>query len=186
VATMNRSQGEQRAASGRVNEHAREVVTIDHVRFGDLFGLRNLQSTCFQGGQAYGIATLLVFYLWPRADILVARFGDEVIGCVVGDVQRDQARILNLCVAPEFRRQGIGTALLQAMERRLDRDNITLMVEDKNMGAQVLYRKFEYLPVGDLRDYYGRNRHGVLMQKRRVTVPVGYRPELTVSDGRHD
>jgi ribosomal-protein-alanine N-acetyltransferase len=41
------------------------------------------------------------------------------------------------------------------------------MVEDKNVGAQELYRRSGYLAVGDLRNYYGKNCHGILMQKRR-------------------
>jgi [ribosomal protein S18]-alanine N-acetyltransferase len=186
MVTMDRLRVDHDAVAQPAREHVNGVIEIAHAEFSDLWDLRKLQLACFQGGQAYGYATLLAFHLWPRADIIVARFGDEIVGCVVGDIQRDQSRILNLCVAPVYRRQGIGTALLRAMERRLDSDNITLMVEDKNMGAHMLYRKLEYLPVGDLRDYYGRNRHGVLMQKRRVTVPVGYRPQFTVSDGRHD
>jgi [ribosomal protein S18]-alanine N-acetyltransferase len=161
-------------------------VQIVDAGTGDLIGLRNLQRHCFQGGQAYGIMTLLVFHIWPKARILVARRGDEIIGCVIGDIQRDQARVLNLCVEPKYRRHGVGSALLSAIESVMDRDNMTLMVEDKNHAAQALYRQHGYLSVGDLRDYYGRNRHGVLMQKRRVRTPLGYRPELTISDRRDE
>jgi [ribosomal protein S18]-alanine N-acetyltransferase len=165
---------------------AAQQVQIADAGAGDLMGLRNLQRHCFQDGQAYGITTLLVFHLWPRARVLIARFDDEVIGCVIGDVQRDQARVLNLCVEPRYRRYGVGSALLSAIESVLDHDNMTLMVEDKNHAAQALYRRHGYLSVGDLRDYYGRNRHGVLMQKRRARPPIGYRPELTISDRRDD
>ncbi len=57
--------------------------------------------------------------------------------------------------------------LLAAAEDLLDANDIALMVEDKNIGAQELYRRSGYLAVGDLRNYYGKNRHGILMQKRR-------------------
>ncbi len=63
---------------------------------------------------------------------------------------------------------GLGWWLLSTVEERIGADNVTLMVEDKNAAARELYHRAGYLPVGDLRHYYGRNRHGILMQKRRV------------------
>lgn len=161
-----------------------EQVVIAPAGAGDLIGLRNLQNRCFQSGQAYGIVTLLVFQLWPRSHVLVARRDEQVLGCVIGDVQREQARVLNICVDPAHRRKGLGSALLSSIERKLDHDNITLMVEDKNVAAQELYRRHGFLSAGDLRDYYGRNRHGVLMQKRRPQPAIGYRPSLTITRGQ--
>jgi ribosomal-protein-alanine N-acetyltransferase len=142
-------------------------VWIQRATLRDLLPVARLQRLCFPDGQAYGLVTLLVLYCWPGVEILVARIGDRVAGCVLGDAQRIQARVLNLCVAPEFRRQGIASALLRAVERVLDAEQYTLMVEDKNFPAQALYRRSGYLPISELRHYYGRNRHGILMQKRR-------------------
>jgi len=61
---------------------------------------------------------------------------------------------------------------MRLVEEVLPTPHLTLMVEDKNLGAQALYRQLGYLPVGDLRHYYGRNRHGILMEKRREGKPV--------------
>lgn len=133
----------------------------------DVIFLRGLQRRCFSGSQAYGLATLLVLYFWPRSQIFIASSGDRIVGCVVGDTDGNQARVLNLCVDPDFRRQGVGTRLLGMVEGSLGAPVVTLMVEDKNLGAQALYRLQGYLPVSDLRNYYGRNRHGILMQKHR-------------------
>jgi [ribosomal protein S18]-alanine N-acetyltransferase len=163
-----------------------EQLTIEPANVGDLFAIANLQRACFERGQAYGAVTLLMFQIWPKAHLLVARFGERVAGCVIGDVQREQARILNICVDPRIRRRGLGSALLSAIESALDHDNLTLMVEDKNFTAQALYQRHGFLQAGDLRDYYGRNRHGVLMQKRRPKPEPGYRPSITISDYRED
>jgi [ribosomal protein S18]-alanine N-acetyltransferase len=184
VATLNR----QSHATSSPNQHAQRSgeIVITPANAGDLVGLRNLQKRCFSGGQAYGFVPLTVFFLWPRAKLLVARRGEDIVGCVIGDVQKDQGRVLNICVDPEYRRRGLGSALLRTIEQILDHDDMTLMVEDKNFGAQELYRQHGYLSAGDLRDYYGRNRHGVLMQKRRVHPAVGYRPTLRVTNGRED
>lgn len=133
----------------------------------DAILLRGLQRRCFSGSQAYGLATLIVLFIWPRSQIVVACDGEHIVGCVVGDTDGTQARVLNLCVDPDFRRRGVGTSLLTSIENDLAAPYVTLMVEDKNVGAQALYRLQGYLPVSDLRNYYGRNRHGILMQKHR-------------------
>jgi ribosomal-protein-alanine N-acetyltransferase len=157
-----------RVITGGAEQFAGEAgVVIRHARLRDLAELQELQRSCFRSGQGYGLITLLVLCLWPRAQVLVARSSGRIAGCVVGDITGNQGRILNLCVDPGFRRQGIGAALLAAAEDLLNADDIALMVEDKNIGAQELYRRSGYLAVGDLRNYYGTNRHGILMQKRR-------------------
>ncbi|MDI3340861.1 MAG: GNAT family N-acetyltransferase [Sphaerobacter sp.] len=159
--------------AGRAIEVLRSIDTgtarleIRWAALRDLAALHTLQRRCFAEGQAYGLATLFALYLWPRAAILVAWAAGRVAGCVVGDRNGDRARILNLCVDPDFRRRGIGALLLQTAEEVLGARDITLMVEDKNAGAQELYRRAGYIPIADLRNYYGKNRHGILMQKRR-------------------
>ncbi|MCX7624585.1 MAG: N-acetyltransferase [Thermomicrobium sp.] len=135
--------------------------------FRDLTALARLQRCCFDPRQAYSLFTFLVLWFWPGVRLLVARVGDELVGSIVGDRRGRHARILNLCVRPAWRRRGIATVLLAALEQELDADLYTLMVEDKNAPAFALYRRFGYVPVAEVRHYYGRNRHGVLMQKRR-------------------
>ncbi len=157
--------------------HTIRLVTVERVagrelwvqpaNLRDLLPLARLQRACFDRRQAYSLLTLVLLWFWPGVRILVARIGDDVAGCVVGDVRRRHARVLNLCVSPVWRQRGIGSILLAALERELDADLYTLMVEDKNTPAQALYRRFGYVPIAEVRHYYGRNRHGVLMQKRR-------------------
>lgn len=145
-------------------------IELRRAAFRDVLALQALQRRCFLESQAYGAVTLAVLYVWPRAQILVAWAGERMAGSVVGDVSGGQGRILNLCVDPDFRRRGIGATLLETAEQELGMRDVTLMVEDKNLGAQELYRRSGYLAVSELRNYYGRNRHGILMQKRRAAA----------------
>lgn len=142
-------------------------VEVRYAGVRDIFALRTLQRRCFPENQAYGAMTLLALHIWPRAEILTAWAGDRLAGCVVGDTNGRQARILNLCVDPDFRRRHIGATLLESAEAVLGAPDVTLMVETSNHGAQELYRRAGYLPVSELFNYYGRDRHGILMQKRR-------------------
>lgn len=108
-----------------------------------------------------------MLYLWPRAIFLVARAGGEIVGCVIGDAHGGQSRVISICVDPTWRRRHLGTQLLTQIEERLPHGNLILMVEAGNVGAQQMYRKCGYLPVGESANYYGRGRSGIWMQKTR-------------------
>ena len=63
-----------------------------------------------------------------------------------------ECEILNLAVAPTFRRLGIGSALL-SQELRAAAD-FFLEVRESNLGAQALYRRFGFIEVGRRTSYY--------------------------------
>ena len=77
--------------------------------------------------------------------------------------------MINLAVNPAARRQGIGTALLLAMERAIPTGDMTLMVQIENTAAQALYRSVGYVAVSESANYYGPGRTGVWMRKARDT-----------------
>ena len=134
----------------------------------DLRRLSVLQHRAFRPPLAYGLATLLVLWLLPNVRFLLARDGSRVIGCAIGDRQGGQSRVINICVDPDLRRRGVATRLLQELEAELPVGDVVLMVEDENAGAKALYRQEGYLPVGVSRDYYGRGKDGIWMQKHRT------------------
>lgn len=144
------------------------VPVVERARLRDLLAVARLHRRCFHPSLAYRPSTLFALYLWPRARFLVARAGSELVGCVVGDVQGGQTRVITICVDPDWRRRGIGTHLLESLEQTLTAGNVILMVEAGNSGAQTLYRRRGYLPVGESHNYYGRGRHGIWMQKTRA------------------
>ncbi len=147
---------------------AGRALVIEPVRLRDLRAVARLQRRAFRPALAYGLTTLIVLWLLPHVRFLVARRGEAVLGCAIGDRQEADTRVINLAVDPEARRQGIGAGLLRALEAALPRGNVLLMVEEDNAAAQALYRSEGYGPVGHAKDYYGRGRHGVWMQKQRT------------------
>mgnify|MGYP000386125771 CR=1 FL=1 len=142
------------------------IITPVHLR--DLGKVARLQRRAFRPPLAYGLMTLLVLWLLPHVRFFVARDGERIVGCAIGDRQGGQGRVINLCVDPTARRQGIGSRLLRELETSLAHPSIVLMVEESNTGAQALYRKEGYKPVGTSRDYYGRGQDGIWMQKTRT------------------
>ncbi len=63
-----------------------------------------------------------------------------------------EREILNLAVAPPFRRLGIGSALI-SQELRTAAD-FFLEVRESNLAAQALYRRFGFVEVGRRARYY--------------------------------
>ena len=80
--------------------------------------------------------------------------------------------IQTVCVAPDRRGSGIGTALIRHAEERVLREsrNVFLCVSSFNAGARRLYERLGYEPVGELRDYLVRGHAELLM--RKTTGPL--------------
>lgn len=98
-------------------------------------------------------------YTWPNAtqlsevrqrEPLVATLGGVCVGrCFLEIEQYPFAELQNLVVAPQYRRRGIGSALVADTTRRaaeLGYLAIHLQVDKDNAVAQALYAKHGYLP----------------------------------------
>ena len=126
-----------------------------------------LQRRAFRPPLSYGLTTILLLWALPKVEIVVARDGERIVGCAIGDCTDGQSRVISICVDPTARRQGIGRRLLRALEARLSTGDVVLMVEDANDGAKELYRQEGYSPVGVSQNYYGAGCNGIWMQKSR-------------------
>lgn len=145
-------------------------VRVERVRWRDLRGVAAIQKASFRPGLAYHLPALAVLQVFPGVVFLVAHTdASPVAGCIIGDRHRGNVRIMNLAVAPAARRQGVATALLGAIEATSPGEDIVLMVESWNTGAQSLYEREGYTRLGTARDYYGKGRHGIRMKKQRDT-----------------
>jgi ribosomal-protein-alanine N-acetyltransferase len=138
------------------------------VRFSDLRSVAALQKRAFKPRLAYGYSTLLLLWLLPHVRFLVARENGAIVGCAIGDRNGGQSRVVNICVDPSAQRRGIATELLRRLEAALPHGDVVLMAEVENAAARSLYKKEGYKEVGISRNYYGRGKDGVWMQKVRV------------------
>ncbi len=147
-------------------------IRIEPARWSDIAAVVAIQRESFRPTLAYGRFALTMLKLLPSAHFFVARTPDlEVAGCVIGDVNRGNARVMNIAVHPRARRQGIGAALLRHIEQELPTGNVVLVAEEHNTAAQALYEREGYVREGVATNYYGRNRHGIWMRKIRVHTP---------------
>jgi ribosomal-protein-alanine N-acetyltransferase len=97
---------------------------------------------------------------------LVAEMGRGTAGYLIGREVAGTGEVLNLAVAPEFRRRGIGGALLEAglsALRRRKVDEVFLEVRESNLEAQALYIGYGFRPVGQRAAYYRNPKEDALV-----------------------
>jgi len=97
---------------------------------------------------------------------LVARLHKEVVGYAGLICYGDEAHLTNIAVDPQLQRKGIATRLLYEevlRARDLGATAISLEVRVTNWGAQRLYARFGFHPVGIRRNYYQELREDALI-----------------------
>jgi len=81
----------------------------------------------------------------------------EVLGFLVARGVAQEWELENIAVAPSARRQGVGTALVQALlahVRQADGKAVFLEVRASNLPARELYEKAGFKPAGSRKSYY--------------------------------
>ena len=114
--------------------------------------LAALEARCFQGAKTWTAAQYQSFPDQPGA-LLITQVG----GFISGRVIADEAEVITICVAPESRQQGTGTALLDEFEdtaRKRGASKIFLEVAQTNTAARALYTRFGYTETGRRKSYY--------------------------------
>jgi ribosomal-protein-alanine acetyltransferase len=131
-------------------------VRVRKANRGDLPSITRIQEAS-HGSSTWQPDTYFAF------DVHVAEKNGEIAGFMVSrNVGPDEAEVLNLAVAPEARRSGVGTALIETLET-LD---VFLEVREANTTAQALYRKLGFRVVGRRDDYYDDPREAALVMRR--------------------
>jgi len=144
------------------------MITIDGLNAADPPYLAELDKRCF--AIPWSEKAFADELTNPLAHYFIARDGGKVIGyagfwevCGEGD-------ITNVAVDEAYRRQRIGSRLIEEMikaaaERGLEL--LTLEVRRSNIAAQGLYRKYGFEMIGERRAYYADNREDALIMTRK-------------------
>ncbi len=94
------------------------------------------------------------------------------IGWCCASYCRDEAELLRLVVAHEWRRRGIATALLQKTVMLLDRLGVVhlfLEVRAGNRAARQFYTKNRFIVAGKRSAYYRQPREDALMMRSTIS-----------------
>ncbi len=101
----------------------------------------------------------------------------ELCGYSIMSVAAGEAHLLNICIAPELQRQGVGRWLLEYMleqARLAGAAKLYLEVRPSNRRALKVYRKAGFEIIGTRRDYYRahRGKEDAVLLVRRLDEPV--------------
>jgi len=103
------------------------------------------------------------------ATYLVGDYEGEVIGYGGIWVVFEEAHITNVAVAPEYRKAGVGRALMEELERAARHKKATrilLEVRPSNAAALALYRGLGYLTSGLRKEYYSDNNEDAIVMTK--------------------
>lgn len=107
----------------------------------------------------------------PLSCWLVAEEQGRVAGYVGSQSVLDAADMMNIAVAPDFRRQGVGQQLIDALVEHLRRKNVIallLEVRVSNAAAIALYEKLGFEQVGRRPRYYHNPKEDALILRKEL------------------
>ena len=127
----------------------------------------------YEIGQACGLGSwslesYINEYNNPIAKYLVVEAEDQVVGfagiwCVV-----DEAQVMNVGILGEYRQNGLGTLLMEALvntARVQGCSCMTLEVKETNMAAICLYKKMGFSATSIRENYYPDHLNGLRMRR---------------------
>ena len=139
-----------------------EIMNSSHVA-----QIANLEKLCFsdpwsENSIASELDNKLAFWL-------VAADGDRVAGYIGSQTVMDETDMMNVAVHPDFRRQGIAEALVNALVENLQKMGshcLTLEVRASNIPAITLYEKLGFSEIGRRKNYYRNPREDALILRK--------------------
>ena len=96
----------------------------------------------------------------------VAFVGRQLVGYAGLMMTLDDGHVTTIAVDPAWHRHKVGSRLLLAISREAIRrggTSLTLEVRLANKGAQSLYRRFGFRPVGVRKNYYAETKEDALV-----------------------
>lgn len=140
----------------RMNEsHVPQIAALEQICFSDPWSEASVRYECSN----------------PLSDWLVAVEDERVVGYVGSQSVPPEADVMNLAVAPEYRRKGIGSALMQALTELLHTngmESLFLEVRASNDPAIALYQRFGFVQVGRRKKYYVNPTEDALILRKEL------------------
>lgn len=134
-------------------EHLDEVVLLEQECFAHPWSRQSIESELTNENSVF----------------LTAIDDNRVVGYIGMNVVVDEGYIFNVAVDKNYRKRGIGSALIGELVTFSKKNNLcflTLEVRESNENARSLYSKFGFIKVGERKDYYKEPvENAVLMTK---------------------
>jgi ribosomal-protein-alanine N-acetyltransferase len=148
-------------------DHHHEIRRLTH---SDLPRVVSIERRAFP--TPWSLAMFVLELAKPSGICLAAVDGTRVQGYLICARYDEAYHLMNIAVDPDLRRQGIASALIDAMIERAGIDaNYTLEVRVSNAGAITLYERYGFRSVGTRRRYYSDTGEDAIIMWRAVGTP---------------
>ena len=138
-------------------DHLEQITELEKQCFSDPWSLRSITSELRND-----------LSLW-----IVAERDGVVAGYVGSQSVLGEADMMNLAVAPGFRRRGIGRELVQVLIERLKERGVHILILEvrvSNEAAIALYSDLGFEQVGRRPNYYAHPKEDALILRKEWTV----------------
>jgi ribosomal-protein-alanine N-acetyltransferase len=107
---------------------------------------------------------------------MVAESEGRVLGFMIYELHNTRIHLLNFAVAAQYRRQGVGSRMVDKLVSKLShqrRTRIALEVRETNLAAQLFFRQNGFRAVSVLKNFYEDSpEDAYVMQYRYRAKPV--------------
>ena len=134
-------------------------------------GIAEIEKLCFS--DPWSVNSITAELNNPLSLWVVAMDADKLVGYVGSQSVLGWSDMMNLAVLPNYRRQGIGEALVAELISKLQqRENtcLTLEVRVSNLAAITLYEKMGFVQVGRRPNYYHNPKEDALILRKEWTL----------------
>lgn len=135
----------------------------------DISAIAELEKVCFS--DPWSENSIFSELNNPLSYWLVAEIDGNIAGYVGSQSVLDAADMMNLAVSPNYRRQGIGHALVEELVKHLQTNQVIallLEVRVSNSPAIALYEKMGFVQVGRRPRYYTNPREDALILRKEL------------------
>ena len=143
-------------------------IKIDRMNLDDLKSIKDILSLEFDNFWNYNI--LKDELESKNSKYIVVKdieSNNEIVGFAGIKIFIDEADIMNIVVKKSYRNKGIGSLLLENLLLLCNKSNLkslSLEVNEKNIPAINLYKKFGFKNIGIRKNYY-KDENGIIMKK---------------------
>ena len=160
------------------------MIEIRRLTYADLPAVVAIERRTFPA--PWSLAMFVLELSKPAGVCLVAEDGGEIAGYVICSRHDTVWHLMDIAVAPDRRREGIGRELVQALLDRLPGpdEQVTLEVRPSNEPAIRLYVGFGFRTAGVRRRYYQDNNEDALIMWRTPGTRRGTLDDVPAADPR--
>lgn len=142
-------------------------MTVRKCKYEDILRVAELEKECF-GGESWSFGTIASAFENPVHTMVVAEEDGEIMGYGCTCTVCENCDLENILVAEEYRKSGVGTAILNALlddaaERGAEK--VFLEVRVSNAAAMKLYLRCGFAGVHARTRYYSDGEDCLVMSK---------------------